>query len=126
MFETTEALTMLAYGGGTGVGIAVGLQFMKWLLMFFAGRLDKQQEHLDAGMQALLAGLRTEIDRMKAEAIQDRKETAAIREELRECEKKHADSEAKVTRLEAMMQGIGDGRQVAQLIIAAEKQGMKE
>ena len=121
IFESTEAFGLLAYGVGTGGGIALGLQFVKWLLTFFVGRLDKQQEHVDAGMKELIAGLRSEVDRMKLEAIDDRKEIVAVRDELRLCEKKHTDSEAKVAKLEAMMQGYGDAKQQAALIIAAER-----
>ena len=125
MFESTEALAMLAYGGGTGVGIAVGLQFMKWLLTFVAGRMDKQQEHIDAGMRSLIEGLRAEVDRMKVEAIQDRQEIAEVRIELRDCERKHSESEAKVAKLEAMMQGYGDAKQLAALQAAADKKGIR-
>lgn len=121
IFEGPEALTMLAYGGGTGVGIAVGLQFVKWLLTFLTGRMDRQQEHLDESMRGLIDGLRAEIDRMKLDAVQDRKEIAECRADLRRCERKHADSEATVARLEALMQGMGDARQHAQLIIAEDK-----
>lgn len=118
-----------------GFSVAAGLYTcrmlgagVKWLVTYFTGRFDKQQEHLDAGVNALIEGLRTEMNRMKLEAIEDRREiaegrreSAEIRLELRECERKHSASEAKVAKLEAMYQGYGDAKQLAALQAAADK-----
>jgi hypothetical protein len=120
------------YGIGTGGGMALGLAFIKWFGTFLAGRVDKQQARVDAGTQALIAGLNTRLAEEKESRLAEiarrvkveeemRLELRGMREALHECERKHADSEARVKQLEATMLGFGDAKQQAQRIISADK-----
>lgn len=118
MFDTTEALTMLAYGGGTGVGIAVGLQFMKWLLTFLAGRMDKREEHLDGVSSRLYERMEHQIENLT-------RRVEKAEQELQHCTEQHAEAKAEVMELRAMMQGYGDARQLATLQVAADKKDAK-
>jgi septal ring factor EnvC (AmiA/AmiB activator) len=106
-------------GGGTGVGLGIMLaravaRGIAWLATFITGRQDKRQAQLDALTQELIETLRTEIRDV-------REELREVKTSLRECERKHAESEAKVLKLEATLAGLGDARQHAALIVAAEK-----
>jgi hypothetical protein len=119
MIEPGVALSTLAYSGTAGLGMSIGFLVVRWGAHFIAGRIDKKEDRLDAGMTALLAGLREELDRVK-------KDCSEFRDALRKCEDKHAESAAEVMQLKAMLQGYGDARQIAQLQVAADKQAGKE
>lgn len=123
--NSAEAAIALLYGAGTGSGIIVSMRFFQWLIGFRAGRLDKQQEHVDAGMTALMQNFREEIDRLKTDRDTDRREMADMREKLRQCEEQHAEARAEVMELRAMLQGYGNVRNEAQKLIAADKLGIQ-
>ena len=99
---------------GAGSGLGAGFFALKWLFEFIGGRMDRRADALDAGTQRLLAGMENRLN-----AVTERLDR--VERELADCQRKHAESEAKALRLEAMLQGAGDARQHAQLIIAAEK-----
>lgn len=116
--------------GGLSVGLGIyGARLLgsagRWLIVYFTGRHDKMQDHLDEGNRALIADLRKEVDRLKLDREVDRKDIESMREELKECNRKHAQSEAEVMQLKAQMQGYGDARQDAARIVAAEKREVK-
>lgn len=115
MIQSSEIASMLAYGGATGAGLAIGLQFMKWLLTFMAGRYDKHHETIDAGTQKLLENLNKRLD-----AVSDRLSKAEL--DLDQCKEEHAKSRAEVMQLRAQLQGYGDARQHAALIVASERE----
>lgn len=110
----------IAVGGGTA-GLSFGLLFVavRWCANFIAGRLDKKEERVDGATQRLFDRLEKRLDGETTRG--DRHEL-----ELRECQDKHAECEARVKQLEAMMQGYGDAREKAALIIAAEKRKPSE
>lgn len=107
--------------GGLSVGLGIYLARLvgsgiRWLWESVTGRLDKQQQHNDEVAQRQFERLEGEIEKLTVRVT--KAETALL-----ECTKKHAESEAHVLRLEAMLQGYGDARQHAALIVAAEKKG---
>lgn len=114
MIEPGVALSTLAYSGVAGFGLGTAFLFVRWAAHFIAARIDRKEDRLDAGMTALLEGMRTELDRVK-------KDCGEFRDALRECERKHSESAAEVMQLKAMLQGYGDARQIAQLQVAADK-----
>ena len=120
-----DVLLAVLYGGGTGGGIIGGMQFCKWLLGFRASRLDTQQKHVDDSMSALMAHMNDEINRLKEDRVKDRADLNEMREQLKECERQHAEARAEVMELRAMMQGYGNIRNETQKLIAAEKIGDK-
>ena len=97
-----------------GLGLAVGLAFLKWMIDFIAKRTDRREDRVDAGTRALFDDHRAEIDRLKAECVE-------LRAGLADCLRKHAEAEARELGLKAEMQGYGNARQHAQLIVSAEK-----
>lgn len=110
----------IAVGGGTA-GLSFGALFVavRWCANFIFGRLDKKEAHIDAGTQRLFERLEKRLD---AEITRgDRHEL-----ELRECQDRHSECEARVKQLEATFQGYGDAREKAALIVAAEKRKGRE
>lgn len=126
MISSGGVLTTLALGGSAGFGLGFSFLVVRWLATFIAGRMDKKEEQLDAGMQRLFSGMEQEIERLSGECKDLRARISEHGRELADCRRKHAESEAEVMQLKAMMQGHGDARQYAQLIVAAEKQGDKK
>ena len=123
--------------GSAGVGAGVGFFFVRWLAVFFAGRWDKKEEQIDAATRQIIETLRIENTRLSEAEKQTRAEMSVMREEftqrfnsfeeaLRQCERRHAEGEAEIMRLKAVIQGAGDARQHASLIVAAEKKDAKE
>lgn len=111
-----------AGGLSVGIGIYIARLFgngCRWLVEYFTGRLDQQQRHNDEVAQRQFDRLEREISNLTDRV--EKAETALL-----ECNRKHAESEAKVMRLEATLQGYGDARQQAAVIVAAEKKGAKE
>lgn len=118
----TELLLATTSGGlSIGVGIyaarMMGAAF-RWTVEFFTGRQDKRQAHIDSVTRELIDALREEIGGL-------RERVAAAERALRECKDQHSEANAKVLKLEAMLAGLGDARQHAQLIVAAEKKRVK-
>lgn len=119
---------------GAGAGGTFGLTFVavRWCANFIAGRLDRKEDRLDADMAGLIDGLKERVDALTTSERELRQELTASREEfrayqretdeqLRECRRKHAESEAEVMQLRAMLQGYGDARNLAQANVAADK-----
>lgn len=109
----------VALASGTAGG-SFGLVFVtvRWLATFIAGRMDKRQDHLDEATRELIDGFRRDVADLRARVT-------SAETQLRECERKHSESEAKVMQLEAMLAGFGDARQHAALIVASEKKEAK-
>ncbi|MXO64840.1 hypothetical protein GRI91_03625 [Altererythrobacter endophyticus] len=99
-----------AFGGGAGAGFV----FLKWFLEWVAGRMDRRADAIDAGTQRLIMGLESRVV-----ALTERLDH--VESELTKCHKRHAESEAEVMQLKAMLQGAGAARNHAQTIIAAER-----
>lgn len=123
----------LAVASGSAGGV-FGLVFVgvRWTANFIAGRIDKKEAVVGAGMTELLTGLKERIDllsksekELRQELAEDRAEFRAYQREtdaqLSECRRKHAESEAEVMQLRSMLQGYGDARQIAALQAAADK-----
>jgi len=110
----TAAATYLPGGLGAGAGAAASFWFIRWLIEWFTGRFDKTTERLDGRMERL-------IDRLEREISNLTKRLEHVEVELEECKKLHAQERAARLGLEAMVQGRGDARQTAALIVASEK-----
>ena len=129
MIQAEGVLNTLAYGGSAGMGLGFAFLVVRWFATFIGGRIDQKEAHLDNATRALMEGLRGEITRLadaekelRAEFMSYRRETD---KQLRECERKHSQSEAEVARLKAIMQGYGEAREKAQLIVASERKERK-
>lgn len=110
-----EGLVNLAVATTTGgVGLGLGFFFVRWLAVFLAGRWDRREAQIDAGTKLLIDQLTAQVT-----ALGDR--LRSVEDDLAECKKRHAESEAEQMRLKAMLQGYGDARQNAALEQAAIK-----
>lgn len=112
-------LAEIAVASGTAGG-SFGLVFVavRWAANFIAGRLDKRQEHIDAATKELIDALRSDVVDLRARV-------GVTEEQLRECQKQHADSRREVMELRGLLEGQGRAAQHAQLIIADEKRKAK-
>jgi F0F1-type ATP synthase membrane subunit b/b' len=100
--------------GSAGIGAGFGFFLVRWIAVFVAGRWDKKEAQLDAATQLLIKQLQEQVA-----GLLDR--LSRIESDLADCKRMHAESEQQRLRLEGLMQGLGDARQQAALIIAAEK-----
>lgn len=114
----------IATGAAAGGG-GMGFYITRWLFEFFAGRVDKRdalrdakERKLDEATERLLKRLETEVNDLRARVDQ-------VESELTECRKQHAEANAEVLNLKAIMQGYGDVKQEAQKIIALDKIGAR-
>jgi hypothetical protein len=109
-----EPFQSIANWFGIGAGAGGGFMAVRWFLEWVSGRVDKRTAHLDAATVRLI------------QALEERLESVMLRldkteKDLTECKKLHSESEARVMHLEAVFKGLGDARQHAALIVAAEK-----
>jgi predicted nucleic acid-binding Zn-ribbon protein len=112
---------MLAGGTSIGIGMGGGFFIVRWIAVFLTGRLDKREAHIDAGTQRLIDGLerRLDIESKRYDALEE--EMQGVRRDLELCKQEHIETKAELVRLQATAQGLGDARQHAALIVAAEK-----
>ncbi len=108
---TIQSIGALAAAGG---GIGGGFYAVKWAFEWVAGRMDKRADRVDASTDKLIARLEKQV-----EALTDRLDQ--VENELRDCTRKHAESDAKVLRLEAIIDGKGEIAQRAAMVAAADR-----
>lgn len=118
-------LTYVIYGGTTGLSMSAVFLFVRWIANFIAGRWDKKEEQIDGATRRLIEGLERRLNeeqQTRRQIEQEmREELRQVRRELAECIKKHSESDARVLQLEAAQTGLGDAKQHAALIVAAER-----
>lgn len=117
--ETTLSLATTTFGLGAGGGI--GFFFVKWLFEWFGGRMDKRADRLDAGTDKLIGLLQDQVASLIERGARLEARLEKVEGDLAECKKRHAESDAEVMRLKAIMQGRGELRERAATIVAAEK-----
>lgn len=130
---TSFNLAELAVASGSAGGVfGVVMVAVRWTANFIAGRIDKKEATVDAGMTKLIADLNERIDMISKSEMATREELRRDRAEFRayqietdkqlsECRRKHGESEAEVMQLRSMLQGYGDARQLAQMNASADK-----
>lgn len=113
---TGNDLLQLALAGGSAGGLSLGIVLVvaRWTANFIAGRIDKREARLDTGTQRLIVGLQEEVDRLSGECT-------TLRERVSATEEEHAQCRRELMELRGLIQGRGDARQHAALIVAAEK-----
>lgn len=111
------------FSGGLGVGASAGVGYfmIRWFFEWMGGRLDKREERVDAGMKALLDALQKRVEATEKRLALTEDRLAKTEQELRDCERKHAVSDAEITRLKAILQGQGEIRQLAAGAVAADR-----
>ncbi|MYL98723.1 hypothetical protein GR702_13215 [Novosphingobium sp. FGD1] len=106
---------------GAGAAAGGGFGIIKWAFEYVGGRMDKRADRLDADTRFVIDQLRAELARVSGRLDRAEGEILDLREQLAECQHKHAEAEAKVMQLEARQQGYSEARDRAQTILAAER-----
>lgn len=99
-------LDHLASATGFGISGGAGFFTLKWVFEYFGGRMDKRAAALDAGTQRLMERLEARVDELT-------KRVTTVERELADCQSKHAESEAKAARLEALIGLTATGMKAA-------------
>lgn len=108
LYENPEAiLDFVAMGGGASFGFFV----VRWLLSFIAGRVDKREAQIDAGTKSLIQLLQNQVNELASQVTK-------FRADLDECKRQHDEARREVMELRGLLQGIGDAREHAQLIVS--------
>lgn len=109
-----NAATALLVGTSGGLSFAVGLQFFKWLIKLATDRMDAREARIDEAMHKLVEQLQGQVANLL-----ERVTGAEAR--LDECQAKHAESEERYRQLLGTVNGLGDARQKAAAIVAADR-----
>ena len=119
----TDALipSAVQFGAATGLSLGVVLAMVRWAATFLANRHDVREAHLDSSHDKLISRLEAQI-----ESLTDRFDKAMVRidqveDELVDCRRKHAEADAELKGLRAILKAQGSMRQEAQVLIAADK-----
>lgn len=104
-----------------GAGISFGFVVVKWAANFIAGRLDKREAQVDAGTTQLLDRMNEEIERVSEECTTLRARVTVTEEDLRHCRDEHAQCRAELMELRGLIQGRGDARNEAAVIVARDR-----
>lgn len=109
--------------GWVGLGAGGGASFftLKWFIDWLGGRVDKREATLDAGVQRLDLATQRLIENLQKRLDDVTERMSNVEHELAECRTQHADARAEVMQLRALVQGLGDARQQAANIVAAER-----
>lgn len=117
--EPVSIAKWAATGATTGGGFAALFYGVRWLIEYFAGRMDKKADRLDADIRFVIDQLRAELKRVHEEHEEDRRRLDEAFRRLDKCQEQHAEAKAEVMQLRAMIQGYGNARDMVQTDIAA-------
>jgi hypothetical protein len=101
-----------------GGGMAFGFVVVKWFTTFIFGRIDKKEDRLDAGTQLLIVQLQEQV-----KGLLEHKES--VEKKLADCLERDIEKERRIAWLEGLNAGMGDARQSAARIVAADKADRK-
>lgn len=102
--------TVAALGAGGGGGFFM----VKWLFEYFAGRHDAREQRIDGGTDKLIERLERRVEALTARLDK-------VESDLSDCKRKHAESDAEVLRLKAIIDGKGEIAQRAAQVVAADR-----
>jgi chromosome segregation ATPase len=115
------ALNTLPSWAAAGGGAGAGFFLLKFILEWIGGRVDKREEANTASAARLDAATYKLIETLEKRMEDLTTRLDLVENELVHCRAQHAQCEAELTRLRAAVQGLGDARQQAANIVAAEK-----
>lgn len=103
-----------------GAGGGGGFYGLKWLIQWVTGRLDRRQQNLDSQQDALNSGW-AEYRHTLEETVKGHAARIGVLEgQVRECREREIEWMALAKRLEAILQGLGEGHQDVQRRTSAE------
>lgn len=115
ILEQLPAVFTLGFGGGGG------FYAIRWIAEWVAGRLDKREAKIDAATDQLIKRMAAQIDTLGGETNDLRTRLGEVEADLRECHRKHAAAESEVMKLNVIIQGMGEIKQLAHAFVAAER-----
>lgn len=115
----------IQFGTATGVSLGLVLAMVRWAATFLASRHDAREAHLDASHDKLIEALEGQIDSLSKRFDKAMERIDRVEGELVECRKRHAEAEAELKGLQAIVTAQGSMRQEAQVMIAADKMARK-
>lgn len=113
------------FGAATGLSLGLVLAMVRWAATFLASRHDAREAHLDASHDKLIQALEGQIDSLSERFDKAMERIDKVEGELIECRKRHAEAEAELKGLQAIVTAQGSMRQEAQVMIAADKLSRK-
>lgn len=113
--QTTGAWT------AAGVGAGGGFMLIRWLLDFIGARADKREAAQVASAERLETSTYKLIDNLESRLNSLTMRLDNVESELVQCRAQHAQCEAELSRLRAVVQGLGDAKQKAAVIVAGER-----
>jgi hypothetical protein len=99
-----------ALGAGTGGGFFI----VKWFFDALFGRLNTRETALDKATEALIGGLNERV-------VSLTQRIDFVERGWRKCEKQHSETEAAFLRLQAVVEGRGEIRQMAARTVALDR-----
>lgn len=108
-------------GAGAGVGGAATVFLIMKFLDWVGGRVDKREAAVEASFDRLDRGNDKLIARMQEqiEGLSTRLER--VEKELEHCRDERARDQAELARLRGLVQGMGEAREQAAVIVASER-----
>jgi hypothetical protein len=108
------------FSGGAGIG--AGYMLFRYIFEWVGVRVDKREAALEASTARHDAANQALIDNLlkRLEVMNER--ITGLERELDECRKRDAEKDARLAKLEAQQLGLGEARNHAQTIIAADRQ----
>lgn len=111
-----------------GIGGGAGFFAIKWFVEWLSGRVDKRETavevsraQVDAAMQDLIAHLQQQIADLAQQNKNLTQRVDAVEAELDNCRAERAADQKELARLQGAILGMGDAKQKAAAILAAER-----
>lgn len=104
-----------------GMGAGGGFFAFKWLVEYIGGRMDKRADALDAGTQRLIENLQVQVNSLTERLVSTITRLDHVEKELDECREQHAEARGELAQIKGVMQGLGDVRGTAAMIVAADR-----
>jgi chromosome segregation ATPase len=116
-----SALSVIPSWAAAGVGGGAGFYFVKWFFEWLGGRVDKREAAAEKVSELNDATTRRLIEKLEARLDSLTTRLDHVEGELIQCRAQHATCEAELARLKGIIQGLGDAKQQAANIVAAER-----
>lgn len=113
----------LTAGAGAGAGGAMTVYLLKIILEWISGRVDKREAAVEASFDRLDKGTDKLIQRMQEQLQSLTTRLERVEAELVHCRDERARDQEELARLRGLVHGMGEAREQAAVIVAAERAG---
>lgn len=108
-------------GGGASVG--VGFYAVRYAINTLLGRVDKREAAVEAGFARLDEGTDKLFQRLQGEVNSLADRLGRVEAELEHCREERLRDQEELARLRGLVQGLGEVREQAAIIVAADRVG---